>query len=307
MPTVAILLATRQGEAFLGAELDSIARSTGADWRVWASDDGSTDRTVEILASYRERWGAAKLEIAKGPSLGPAANFMSLVCRQDIEADVFAFADQDDEWEPGKLARAASWLETAGPGVPALYTSRTRLIDANGRETGLSPLFVRPPSFANALTQNIASGNTMVFNRAARRLLAATDEAARLAVMHDWWTYLIVTGAGGRVRYDPEPMVRYRQHDVNQFGGDTTFTARTAGALGLLGGRLRDWTDRNVAALGLARPHLTAANQATLDRFVTARRASLIGRLAGLRQAGVYRQTPQGNALIWIAAALNRF
>jgi glycosyltransferase involved in cell wall biosynthesis len=306
MPRVAVLLATHQGERFLRAQLDSIERAAGSDWFVRASDDGSTDGTLDILAAYRNRWGASRLAIGAGPCLGPNANFLSLVGQEDIEADVFAFADQDDEWEADKLARAAGWIGTVDPGVPALYTSRTRLIDASGRDIGMSPLFRRPPSFANALTQNLASGNTMVFNRAARHLLQATREAAAGSVMHDWWTYLIVSGAGGPVRYDPEPTVRYRQHGANQFGGGASLTARAAGTLELFGGRLRAWTDRNVSALDRARDHLTDENRIRLDQFAAARRSSLADRLAGLRRAGVYRQTARGNVLIWTAAVLNR-
>ena len=42
------------------------------------------------------------------------------------------------------------------PELPALYGARTRLIDANNQEIGQSPLFTKPPSFGNALVQNIA-------------------------------------------------------------------------------------------------------------------------------------------------------
>ena len=69
------------------------------------------------------------------------------------------------------------------------------LIDEAGRETGRSPRFRAAPGFGNALVQSIAGGNTMLFNPAAKALLEAARPAA--VVAHDWWIYLLVSGAGG--------------------------------------------------------------------------------------------------------------
>jgi hypothetical protein len=71
-------------------------------------------------------------------------------------------------------------------------------VDARGVSIGLSPLFEKPPSFANAIVQNIGGGNTMVFNEAARQLIAQTVKDAQV-VSHDWWAYLLVSACGGAV------------------------------------------------------------------------------------------------------------
>jgi hypothetical protein len=81
------------------------------------------------------------------------------------------------------------------------------VIEAGGAPIGFSPLFVRAPTFQNALVQNIGGGNTMVFNRAARLALRATRADVAL-VSHDWWTYQVVTGIGGTAH--PCPSLRYR-------------------------------------------------------------------------------------------------
>ena len=88
------------------------------------------------------------------------------------------------------------WLQTVPRGTPALYGARTLLIDPEGAYLGRSPLFCRPPTFRNALVQNIAGGNTMVFNEAARRLLMAAGSAVQVP-SHDWWLYLLTTAGGG--------------------------------------------------------------------------------------------------------------
>ena len=66
MSHVAILMGTFNGEKFLREQLDSIAAQTHQNWVVGASDDGSSDATLEILLEYQKQWGAGKLEIMFG-------------------------------------------------------------------------------------------------------------------------------------------------------------------------------------------------------------------------------------------------
>jgi glycosyltransferase involved in cell wall biosynthesis len=305
VPKVAILLCTMQAQRFLAEQLNSIATQTHPTWEIWASDDGSDDHTHAILEYYRSHWGIDRISIHNGPAEGSTANFLSLTCRADIEADYFAYADQDDIWESDKLERAVAWLESVPQDVPALYGSRTLLVDARNQHLGYSPLFRKQPSFRNALVQNVAGGNTMVFNRAARDLLRRAGDDVQ-AVTHDWWAYMVVTGCGGQVHYDPYPTVRYRQHENNLIGSNSSWLARAQRVKLLLQGRFRRWNDANVASLGEIRDQLTPENREVLDRFVEARQGGFLSRMAGLRRTGVFRQTVLGNIGLVIAAAINR-
>ena len=302
---VAILLCTMQGHDHLREQLDSIEGQTHPSWAVWASDDSPDHRTHAILAEYQARLGPGRLSICQGPRKGFAANFLSLVCNDSMKGDYFAYADQDDVWGADKIDRAVQWLQTMPEQVPALYCGRTRKVDVNNQELGFSPLFTRPPGFANALVQSIASGNTMVFNRATRDMLKLAGAALPVAA-HDWWTYQLVSGCGGTVFYDPVPCVRYRQHDANLIGTNGTWRKRVAHLRMLLDGRFRNWNQINLAALQSMRSHLSAENQARLDAFSEARDGALIARIAAVRRAGVYRQTRVGNLGLAAAVLLNR-
>ncbi len=302
LPKVAILLATYQGQQYLAAQLDSYAAQTHPHWQVWASDDGSQDETCAILQAYQAKWGNDRLSIRTGPAQGFAANFLSLTCNAGIEADYYAYSDQDDIWKADKLERALSLLQTVPSDTPALYCSRTSLIDTNNRVIGFSPLFTKPPCFANALMQNVGGGNTMVFNSAARALLCEAGENVDV-VTHDWWAYLVVSGCGGQVFYDAHPSLLYRQHGENLVGMNSSWSARFVRIRMLWQGQFRRWNDRHLQALQCLRPKLTADNHKTLDRFTLARNQRLIPRLIGLRRSGIYRQTLLGN-LGLIAAAL---
>lgn len=304
-PKVAILLCTFNGAAFLGSQLDSIEGQTHANWQVWASDDGSSDSTRERLKSRQAEWPEGRMRILAGPQRGFAANFLSLACHPEIEADHYAFCDQDDIWEADKLLRALDWIASVPREVPALYCTRTRLIDAEGREIGLSPLFVREPGFGNALVQNIGGGNTMVFNNAARNLLCMAGPGVQ-AVAHDWWAYILVSGCGGRVHYDPYPAIRYRQHGGNLIGRNSGWRARLARVLMLFKGRFRGWNERNLDALRVVDCPLTPESRALLERFAELRSKSALSALVGLKRSGVYRQTSLGNLGLVAAAVLKR-
>ncbi len=112
---MAILLCTYHGQHYLAEQLDSFAAQTHANWEVWASDDGSQDDTRAILERYQRTWPAGRLSIHFGPAEGFAANFLSLTFKARIEADYFAYSDQDDVWEPdihryGIGSMVAIWL-----------------------------------------------------------------------------------------------------------------------------------------------------------------------------------------------------
>ncbi len=305
MHQVAILLGTFDGQRHLAEQLDSFADQTHTNWAVWASDDGSTDDTLAILAHFQVQWAQGRLSILRGPRKGFAANFLALTCHAGIQADCYAYSDQDDIWEPDKLARAVAWLQTVPADVPALYCSRTRLVDVDNREIGLSPLFVKPPSFANALMQNIGGGNTMVFNDAARTLLRAAAEKVEV-VTHDWWAYLAVTACGGQVFYDPRPSVRYRQHLHNLIGMNSDWGARLRRLRGVAQGQLKRWNDCNIAALQVLGANITPENRRVLDEFARSRAQPLVSRLMQLKRSGVRRQSLGSNITLFVAALFGK-
>jgi glycosyltransferase involved in cell wall biosynthesis len=288
--TVAILMCTCNGQDFLEQQLQSFVAQSHCAWKVVASDDASIDNTRSILQRYQEAWGEDKLTVCTGPGKGFAANFLSLVCKADISADYFAYSDQDDIWEPAKLKLAVDWLQSVPSHVPALYCSRTRLVDEANRGIGLSPLFSKPPCFANALMQNIGGGNTMVFNLAARRLLQEAGDQIEV-VTHDWWTYLVVAACGGKVFYDARPTVRYRQHSANIIGMNSNWAARFLRLHMMIRGRFKDWSDIHVNALSKMAHMLTPENRELLALFCMARQGHFLPRMIGLKRTGVFRQT----------------
>lgn len=303
-PLVAIFLCTKDGDRFLREQLDSIQAQRDCKFSLWVSDDGSTDNTLHILKSYQDSWGSQHFSIEAGPQQGYAANFLSLASRASIKADYYAFADQDDIWEPDKLSRAIDKLRSIDEKVPALYCSRTRLIDQHGQECGYTPIRRRRPSFANSLVQSLASGNSMIMNKAAHKLLC---KAGQLTIIsHDWWAYSLVAGSGGIVIYDKHPSVRYRQHDQNVLGASPGLRATHKRIYMLFQRRFQQWNAIHTKALDANRELLTTENAIMLDRFSHARGRRLIPRTIGVWRSGVYRQTFIGGLGLFAATLFDR-
>ena len=303
---VAILLATYQGGGNLRAQLDSYVSQTRPVDLILASDDGSTDDTREILAQFSARHPDTPLRVIDGPKQGSARNFLSLMQRVPDDIDVVAFSDQDDVWLPEKTARGLAALNAASVDLPVLYCARTWECDADLSNRRVSTPRSCPACFEHALVQNIAGGNTMMLNRAAVDLTRITAANVGHVAVHDWWAYQIITGAGGQVVYDPDPVLLYRQHPQNVIGANRGFLAKLRRLRAMLGGTLREWTTQNIAALRAARAHLSDENNLRLEQFAQARDGGLLARLRLMRDPGIFRQGRIGQLSLALALALRR-
>lgn len=216
---VSILLSVYNGAAFLAELLQSLQRQTHADWTLIWRDDGSTDQTRQIMRHFSESLESGRcLEVTQGGDhLGVARSF-GLLLDHVPDGHCVAFCDQDDVWLPDKLERAVKALAPFCPTqVPALYCSRQILTDAGLKPFGVSPSLPEKPVFLMALTQNIATGCTVVLSPAAVHVVRAAMPPP-FPTLHDWWSYLLVSGAGGVVVTDNQPSLYYRQHQGNTVG-----------------------------------------------------------------------------------------
>jgi len=105
MPTVAILMCTYNGGKFLKAQIESIQNQTFKKWALYISDDGSKDKTIEIIHSFKKTLGK-KLILLKGPQKGYVENFIFIT--KHVSAHYYFWSDQDDVWRPKKIEIALS-------------------------------------------------------------------------------------------------------------------------------------------------------------------------------------------------------
>lgn len=296
MPTIDIVMCTRNGGRFIDAQMQSFAEQDHRDWRLWVSDDGSSDDTLEKVAAFAAAHPQREVMVFNGPQQGAAANFLSVLGRPELAGAWVAFSDQDDVWFSDKLSRAVSALSATSP---AIYAARCTLTDADLVPLSLLPLHLRPYGFGNALVQNVLGGNTIVLPPQVTDLLRASVGAARSAkvAFHDWWMYQMATGAGMPVHFDNTPAVFYRQHAHNVIGAGPGGSNKMARFRMLRSRQYAEWIGKNLTALKELQDLLTPQNASLLNRFDQWRDKGQMVRGAP-QSLGLYRQTVAGNLIL---------
>ncbi|MCI8884827.1 MAG: glycosyltransferase family 2 protein [Dorea sp.] len=217
MDKVAILMSTYNGEKYLDEQIGSILAQEGVDVTLYIRDDGSSDRTAEIIKYYCKRYH--NVSFTQGENLGVGNSFMQLVYDAKDVYDYYAFADQDDIWLPEKIKMAADKIKESKR--PLLYCSNQTLIDKNGIEMGIRHSKTIDSSYLQVLSNNEATGCTMVWNKALQYLIS--DEKRRPSKkllkkrIHDVWIAMAASVAG-EIYYDKRSFILYRQHENNVVG-----------------------------------------------------------------------------------------
>jgi len=289
-PPVAILLSTWNGAAFLPDQLDSFLRQRDVPWELYWRDDASCDDSAAIVRAFAAGPGAGRVFECTDDQgrLGITASFLSLLRRAPPDR-VVAFADQDDVWLPEKLARGMAALANVKDGGPALYCARQSLVDAALKPLTLSASLREPPGFPQSLTQNIATGCTVMLNPAAVRLITTTT--APPETLHDWWAYLVVSAAGGQVLMDERPTVLYRQHHANAVGVRLSPRKRAMQALRRGPNVFMRTFRQHTAALTSQPELLTSDARAALAQIDCGLRDGPLRRLRALGLPGLRRQS----------------
>jgi glycosyltransferase involved in cell wall biosynthesis len=246
LPRVVVLMSTYQGERFVAEQLRSILDQLPPAGLVMVRDDGSRDYTAAIIESMADR----RITLIRGHNLGFSRSFLTLLTLAPPDADMVMFSDQDDVWLPGKIERAWRHLRPLNS-KPALYGSTQLLVDVELRPLHRTRIWSRPPSFANALMENMITGCTAAINRPAAELLKSAGVPADVH-LHDWWLYLVVS-AFGTVVFDSEPTLLYRQHGANQIGHGAGWLGRHRMIVRFL--RSNDWVGILLGQISALRRH----------------------------------------------------
>ena len=212
MKTVQVLMSSYNGEKYIREQIDSILAQQGVNVILLVRDDGSSDSTCDILKEYENK---KLLEGIYGENVGPAKSFFDLI-NKAVDADYYALSDQDDVWDGDKLLIAIEALSSIEDNY-ALYCSNTRLVDGNLnfiKNEDDNPLI----SLESSMIKNFCTGCTVVFNKKLIKLLQ--NNTPRNVVAHDWWINVVTLALDGKVIYDTNPHICYRQHGSNVSGAE---------------------------------------------------------------------------------------
>jgi glycosyltransferase involved in cell wall biosynthesis len=218
-----ILLSTHNGERYLSDQIDSLLAQSYTDWRLLIRDDGSTDRTRNIIDDYINSYPDKIIFFQDELGFIGTLQSYSQLLRQST-APYIAFCDQDDIWLSEKLdiemSRMLEEEYKAGNDLPLLINTdlmvTTDTLDILSKSfweyQNINP--VKMSSLRNLLVQNHITGCTCLMNRA---LVNIALPISASAIMNDWWMALIAS-AKGKIISISTPTVLYRQHDKNAIG-----------------------------------------------------------------------------------------
>lgn len=213
-PTITVLMPVYNGARFLEEQVLSILDQRGVKLRLVAIDDGSDDRSAEILRTLADQHRAIDVQVHAENS-GLISTVGELLTA--VETPYFAMADQDDIWDRDKLSRSLAHLLE---GAYDLVYSDVRLIDAAGCVTcnsylgwaGIRPVEGR--EISPFIFRNPMVGHTVVGTRA---VAEAARDLPRSLFFYEPYLAAAAAQLGG-IGYVPDQLGSYRVHGGNVVG-----------------------------------------------------------------------------------------
>ena len=244
MNKVAILLSTYNGERFVHELLESLAGQTYQEFDLIIRDDGSDDRTLEIVDDFidQNRINIINIDNDGGheiPELSLSASFFKILNHANNipQYSYFLFCDQDDVWHKNKVEKMVGAIkneEIRRPNFPILVHSDLRLVDSNGdymfssfwKWQHIDPL---RNSTSRLLIQNTVTGCATIINRSLSEKLKMSPNL----YYHDYRSALVASLIGVVVPLH-EQLIDYRQHGKNVCGAGVEKSSVVANTIYIL-------------------------------------------------------------------------
>ncbi len=207
-PLVSICIPAYKAETFLAETLASVRAQVFPDWEVIVTEDGSRDRTEEIVRAFAATVSQCVRYTRHDPNRGlPATRNAGFTAARGAW---IAPLDSDDLWAPDHLARCLAAAPATGP---ALVFGGSSIFDsATGAEVGRR----LPPPDTEDLAGALLDGRLVIqpaaafFNRATLERVGGFD--SRFPICNDFDYWLRCCRAGVIPRYNGAITLRYRKH-----------------------------------------------------------------------------------------------
>ncbi|HFI0402888.1 TPA: glycosyltransferase family 2 protein [Streptococcus suis] len=216
---VNILMSTYNGQQFLAEQIRSIQDQTYTDWTLLVRDDGSSDKTREILQDFASQDSRIRLiDVEETKNLGVIKSFHRLVHYE--QADYYFFSDQDDVWLPDKLVVSLQEAQSYQTDQPLMVYMDLTVVDQDLQV--MTESMIRSQShhantqLVQELTENTVTGGVSMINHSLASLWTKTEDI----IMHDWYLALLASAFGKLVFIDKAGEL-YRQHADNVLGART--------------------------------------------------------------------------------------
>lgn len=201
---ISVAMATYNGERYIERQLKSVLANLAENDEVVISDDGSTDKTIEIIKKLKD----SRVRIVDGPKAGVVKNFENAV--RQCKGKYIFFCDQDDFWYNGKVDKVLRCFKNE---KCLLVEHDARVVD--DREKVIYPSFfayrrVRDGVIKNAM-RNTYHGCLIAFDARIKKYILPFPTSGCL---HDQWTG-IMADALGKTVFLNEVLMDYVRHGCN--------------------------------------------------------------------------------------------
>ena len=220
-----VAMSTYNGERFLAEQLASVCRQTRPVDEIVISDDGSSDRTLEIIGEYKSANPQIRWNVMTAPeNQGFRKSFRRAIMH--CGGELIFLCDQDDVWMENKVEQTLKLFEANAQILSLISDFRT--IDAQGRflhpEASAENLWVSDRVLKSAsmpakitLSEMLGRNQGQGCAMALRRSLAEEYISLEQNWTHDWIINLLAAMHGG-LYYCSEQLLAYRLHGKNVIG-----------------------------------------------------------------------------------------
>jgi len=208
---ISVCLASYNGEKYIHEQLDSILCQIDDEDEIIVSDDGSTDKTLQIISNFADNRikifsNNNKKAKSKFPFYRTTCNFENALKR--AKGDIIFLADQDDVWETNKIEVVKNKIDNN-----ILLVHNCKVVD---KELNIihHSYFDKIHSKSGIVSNMLRSsymGCCMVFKK---ELLNVALPFPKTAVPHDIWLGLLAEFYG-KVIFCNDKLLKYRRHENN--------------------------------------------------------------------------------------------
>ena len=217
-PKIEILMATYNGEKYIREQINSIINQTYTNWNLLIRDDGSKDKTLDIIKKYEKIDNRITVIRDNKSNLGFVKNFEELL--KNSRAEFVMFSDQDDYWLENKIEKYIEVVEKLDKKKlekPLLIHSNSYICDKNLnilKEKFIDSSIARETKSKSIFFYYIVQGATVLINR---NLIKKVVPFSNNVKLHDRYFHLISEFLGNRI-FINESLMKYRQHGNNEIG-----------------------------------------------------------------------------------------
>lgn len=209
---ISVVMASYNGQKYILDQIQSILSQLRDGEELIISDDGSTDKTVDLINRIKDD----RIKLVFGPSKGVIKNFEFAI--KKAENEIIVLSDQDDVWINNRLEKIRN--EFMGINNSLVYISNYELIDNNGEKINIKNSTFHKGIIRN-LVKNSYVGALMAFSSELRTDIIPFPKKI---AMHDQWIGLMNEIKGGHIFYSKSVEVQYRRHDSNLTGRNKKLT-----------------------------------------------------------------------------------